>query len=120
MGFEDSPIEVVRSHHRRTPPRDGTVIDRLWLTTGATEADMRVETVLTCKLALDEPAAFQRLTWLVESLKGAFEATGQVILGFNPFQPKSAQDYFEGASIVIPASEVRGFTGTTLDYHARK
>jgi hypothetical protein len=90
------------------------VIDRFWLTPGAKETDMRVEAVPTCKLALDESSAFQRLTWRIESLQGALQATGSALLGFHPFQPQTVQDYIKGSTYVIPPSQVGDLSSTTV------
>jgi hypothetical protein len=60
LTLHNPSVSVLRTHSVRKAPKNGAVVERIWLSPGAKESDVSVKTVPSCKLAWDEPQAFQR------------------------------------------------------------
>jgi hypothetical protein len=87
--------EVLRTHTRRKAPKDGAVVERVWLSPGAKDSDVTVKSTPSCQLAWDEPEASQRLSPLIDSLEAAARYVGDLLSDFGPFQPEAVKEYMK-------------------------
>jgi hypothetical protein len=93
--FHNSKIDILRTDSVRKLPKDGAVVERVWLTPGAVKSDVSVKSTPTCKLAWDEPSAFQRQSPLIESLEAAIKWVGGLLADFYKFQPEAVQEFIK-------------------------
>jgi hypothetical protein len=76
LTLHNPSVSVLRTHSVRKAPKNGAVVERIWLSPEAKESDVSVKSVPSCKLAWDEPQAFQRRSPLNLSLEAASQAPG--------------------------------------------
>ena len=93
-------VTVLRTYTRRVSPKNGAVVERVWLNPGAVESDVRVSSVVTSKMAFDEPGAYLRITGLIPGLFEAARIVQDVLVRFAEFQPEAVQKYLETKRVV--------------------
>lgn len=92
----NASVQLVRRKARFFAPTDGAIVERIWLSRGAKEADMSVDAVPSCKLVLQEPSAIPRRTELIETLDSLARKVRIVLGDFLEFEPRSVQDFVKG------------------------
>ncbi|MGH7685702.1 MAG: hypothetical protein ACREN2_02635 [Candidatus Dormibacteria bacterium] len=89
-------ITIVRRESRRGAPKDGAVVERIWLTPGAVQRDMTVEAVPSCKLVIDETSSGQSRAPLMETMEALARHVRTVLANFLDFEPDSVQQFVKG------------------------
>jgi hypothetical protein len=88
-------LELVRRWTPKRLPRDGAVIERVWLSPGATEADLRVDARADCVVCLDEPTAYAQTVGLIPTLDFLARQVATVLTAFHQLQSDRARAYME-------------------------
>ena len=88
-------LQLLRRWAPRRPPNDGAVVERVWLSPGATEADLRVDARADCVVCLNEPTAYGSVVGLTETLNFLARQVATVLMAFHDFQPDRARAYME-------------------------
>lgn len=88
-------IAIVREWSRRRPPTHRTVVQRIWLSPGSKETEVRVEPDFTYKVGFDEPTAFKQLTQVVGTLWELHSWLQARLAEFQVFQATRHQEFME-------------------------
>jgi hypothetical protein len=90
-----SAFTILRHQFTNRPPRDGSVVERVWLSPGVAEADFRVDVAPQCIVCLDEPTAYPSPIPMLDALNALARQVATVLMDLHDFQPPRARAYME-------------------------